>query len=83
MEICAIFLALSCISVHDSNNFIIYYDSRSALQALGSLYTLNPLVIKIQRFLCELHARLLLLDSSHVGLSGNEKADVLDKRAIQ
>ena len=74
------------ISFHDSNIFVIYSDSRSALQALGSLHTRSPLVLKIQRFLCDLHGRrkfLLLLEPSHVGLSGNEKADVLAKRTIQ
>ena len=55
-ELCAIFLALSRISFHDSDSFVIYSDSRCALQALGSLYIHNPLVLKIQRFLCELHA---------------------------
>ena len=76
---------LSRISVHDSNNFIIYSDSRNALQALGILYTRNPLVLKI-RFLCDLHPRRKFLVSfwtpSHVGLSSNEEADVLAKRAI-
>ena len=65
-ELRAIFLAPSCISFIDSNNSISYSDSRSALQALGRLYTRNPLVLKIQRFLRDLHARrkffLLLLD---------------------
>ena len=33
-ELCASFLALSRILFHDSNNFVIYLDSRNALQAL-------------------------------------------------
>ena len=81
-ELCAIFLALSRISFHDRNSFVTYSDSRSALQALGSFYTRNPLVIKIQRFLCDLHARRKLVSCwipSHV-LSRNEKADVLAKK---
>ena len=86
-ESCAIFLALSRISFHTSDNFVIYSDSRSALQALGCLYTRNPLVLKIQRFLCDLHAHRKSVSfcwiPSHVGLSGNEKADFLAKRAIQ
>ena len=81
VELCVIFLALSRISFHDSNNFVIYSDSRSALQALWSLYTRSPLVLKIQRFLFDLHAFENLY--SAVVLSGNEKADVLHKRAIQ
>ena len=55
-ELCAIFLALSRISFHDSNN-LIYSDSRSSLQVPGNLYTHNPLVLKIQRFLFDFQAR--------------------------
>ena len=54
-----------------------YSDSRSALQALGSLYTRNPLALKIKRFLWDLHACRKFVSCwipSHVGLSGNEKA---------
>ena len=66
------FSSLSRISFHNGNNFVIYFDSRSALQALESLYTRNPLALKIQCSLCNL---------APVGLSGNEKADLLTKRA--
>ena len=45
-ELCAIFLAISRISFYFSNNFVIYFESRSALQALGSLHTRNPSVLK-------------------------------------
>ena len=47
VELYAIFLAFSCIYFHETNNFVIYSDSRSALQALRSLYTHSPLVLKI------------------------------------
>ena len=47
----AIFLVLPRISFHDSATFVIYSDSWSALQALGSLYTRYHLVLGIQRFL--------------------------------
>ena len=47
-ETCDIFLALSRILFHESNNFVIYSDSRNARQALGSLYTRNSLVLKIR-----------------------------------
>ena len=63
-ELCAIFLALSRISFRDIDSFVIYSDIRCALQALGSLYTRNPLVLKIQRFLFELQPVEIL---SHVG----------------
>ena len=75
-----IFLAISRISFHDSNNFVIYSDSQSAMQALERLYTHNSLVLKIQRFLCDPTAVenvYFCWIPSHVGLSGNEKADVL------
>ena len=86
-ELYVIFLALSRISVRESNNFVTYYDSRSLLQALGRVYTRNSLVLKIQRFLCDLHARRKFVSfcwiPSNVGLSGKEKDDALAKRAIQ
>ena len=56
-ELCAIFPALSRISFHDSDSLVIHSDSRSALQAFGSFYSHNSLVLKVQRFLCRLHAR--------------------------
>ena len=86
VELCAIYLSLFRISFHESNNFVIYLDSRSAMQALGSFYTWNSLVMKILRFLCDLHSRRKCVSCwipSHVGCSGNEKAGVLTKRAIQ
>ena len=76
-ELCALFLALSCISFHDSDSFVIYSDFRSALQAFGNLYICNPLVLKIQRSLCDLHALRKFVSfcwiPSHVGLCDNEK----------
>ena len=56
-ELCAIFLDLSHISFHDSFNFVVHSDYRSALQALGSFYTRSSLVVKIQRFPRDLHTR--------------------------
>ena len=50
-QLYAIFLALPHISFHDSNNYVIYFDSRSALQTLGRLYACILLVLKIQCFL--------------------------------
>ena len=70
------------VSFLDGNNFVIYSDSRSALQALGSIYTRNPLVLKIQRFLRDFPARRKFVSCwipSLAGLSGNGKADVLAK----
>ena len=87
VELSAIFLVFSRISFHDCNNLVIYSDSRSALLALGSLYTRKSLALKIQRFLCNLYACRKFVSfcgiPSHVGLSSNEKADDLAKRAIQ
>ena len=60
-ELFAIFLDLSRISLYDSDSFVIYSDSRSALQTLGSLYTRNPIFLKIQCFLCDLSQICLLL----------------------
>ena len=81
-ELCAIFFALIRISFH-----VIYSESRSALQALGNLYSCYILILKIQLFLCDPHADRkyvsFRLNPSHVGLSGNEKVDVLVKWAVQ
>ena len=41
-ELYAIFLALSRISFHDSDSFVIYSDSRSAMQALGEFIHAIP-----------------------------------------
>ena len=38
VELCAIFLTLSHIFIYDSNNFVIYSGSRSAMQALGGAF---------------------------------------------
>ena len=43
-------IAVTRISFDTADSFIIYSDSRIALQALGSLYPCNSLVLKIQRF---------------------------------
>ena len=56
VELVAILLALTRISFDVVDSFLIYSDSRSDLQALGSLYPRNFLVLKIQRFLCDLHS---------------------------
>ena len=45
-ELVDIFLALSRIYFPDSATFVIYSDSRNAMQALGSFYTRYPLVLK-------------------------------------
>ena len=74
-----------------SSPFLVFHSTTviisSFILTLGSLYTRNPLVLKIQRFLCDAHARRKFVPFcwilSHVGLSGNEKADVLTKMAIQ
>ena len=72
-------------SNHNDSSFIIYSDSPSVFQALGKLYTRHALVLKIQRFLADLHFRrkdvFFRCVPSHVGLLGNEKADRVAKQA--
>ena len=52
VELCVIFLALTRISFHDSATFVICSDFRSAGAFIHTI--LWSLVLKIQRFLCDL-----------------------------
>ena len=65
--------------------FVVYSDSRSALQALSDLSTTHSLVSLIQTWLIRLFSRHKIVNfcwvPSHVGLAGNERADKLAKAA--
>ncbi|XP_066973192.1 uncharacterized protein [Macrobrachium rosenbergii] len=85
-EINAILKALKEILIHNGNNFIIYSDSKSVLQALESFNPLNPLILEVLEWLFLLKRREKEVKfcwvPSHVGVDGNVKADQLAKSAV-
>ena len=83
-ELAAILSALYFISFLPSGSFTIFTDSRSVLQAIGTLDLGHPLIAKVCLWL---HALSVSSEvkfcwvPSHIGVAGNEKADVLAKAA--
>jgi len=86
-EAWAILMSLNFIEQHNSNQFVIFSDSLSCLQAISGCNLNNPL---IQDILERCH--LLLLNGkqvifccipSHVQIIGNERADAAAKNALQ
>ena len=77
-EMEALVSALRYIKVSESNKFVIFCDSKSALQALLSKWV-HPSVLFILKFLIDFHAKhktvVFCWLPSHMGISGNEKAD--------
>ena len=69
-----------------NNKFVVFGDSKSALQALLSKWD-HPTVQIIMRFLVFLHTVhktvIFCWLPSHVGISGNERADSAEKAALQ
>ncbi|GBN26644.1 hypothetical protein AVEN_33393-1 [Araneus ventricosus] len=85
-EIRAILHSLSEISNYPADNYIIYSDSLSVLQALSSLHRhSHPLAFSIldlhDRLVCKGFSILLCWVPSHVGISGNEVADIAAENA--
>ena len=84
-EIKAIDLALSYITQHTHDNFIIFSDSLSVLTTIKNHNSDNVLV---QNLLLRLHTILrtktvkLFWIPSHIGIKGNEKIDSLAKEAL-
>ena len=69
-----------------NNKFVVFGDSKSALQALLSKCD-HPTVQIIMRFLVFLHTVhktvIFCWLPSHMGISGNERADSVAKAALQ
>ena len=69
-----------------NNKFVVFGDSKSALQALLSKWD-HPTVQTIMRFLVFLHTVHKTVTfcwlPSHMGISGNERADSAAKAALQ
>ena len=85
-EMEALTSALRYIKVLDSSKFVIFCDSKSALQALLSKWD-HPSVLCILKFLIDLHTThktvVFCWLPSHMGITGNEKADAAAKAALE
>ena len=84
-EIKAIDLALDHIEQSRSSDFIIFSDSLSVLQSLHNPHIENPLLLDVllkHNELTELNRIVFCWLSSHVGIKGNEKADIAAKSAL-
>ena len=86
-EACGLFFALKIIQTSNFKNGIIFSDSKSCLEALNSLKTDHPLLVKIM-------TKLRILENTgyniqfcwipgHVGIAGNETADQAAKMGLQ
>ena len=88
-ELTAIKLAVEQIKFSDNNlntKYVIYSDSKSAIEALKSYIQKNILVNQIKQAINKLYSRGFQIEvcwiPAHVGISGNEKADEKAKSAI-
>ena len=87
-ELYAIVAAIQIINNHLQNHrtFTIVSDSRSALQAIETPSADHPIISEIQSSIIELNARRKTVHfcwaPSHVGISGNERADAEAKAAV-
>lgn len=83
-ELVAIYKALEHILYCNENNYIIFTDSMSSIQALQDIFSDNPIVIRIHDIILSLYPDKLIKFCwipSHSGISGNEKADELANKA--
>ena len=81
-ELTAIILAVN--QIKESNDkyntkYVIYSDSKSAIESLKRYSNKNPLEIKIKQLINKLYVRGIIIEvcwiPAHVGIPGNEKAD--------
>ena len=85
-ELSAIWSALEIIKEHPPQKFVIFSDSRSAVEAIQNYHPKNPLVQEIKYFFHKLyedgkHIEICWIPA-HVGVKGNEEADKAAKEAI-
>ena len=84
-EICAINLALNIISKNKHNKFIIFSDLLSVLTSLRNKKLENPLIVKLLIRLDSMSSHkevIMCWIPSHIGVSGNERADLAAKSAL-
>ena len=84
-ELSAILLALDCIERSTRRNFLVCSDSMSALQALQNKLVDHPLISSILRSYHSLsrnHDIIFCWTPGHVGITGNEKADLEARKAL-
>ena len=88
-ELTAIELALEIIKKQKNKNirFVIYSDSRSALEALQGYTNKNTLIFQVKKQLSKLYSNGSIIElcwiPSHVGIGGNEMADAAAKSALK
>ena len=84
-ELFAILTAVKQILSLDKNDFVIFSDSQSALQALQVFNSVNPIVMEILEWIILAKRRGKIIKfcwvPAHVGIEGNERADELAKFA--
>ena len=86
-ELTALKTALGLIANFAHNQFIIFSDSLSALEAIKNRKFDNPLINDIFEQLCNLLSQekhvVLAWVPSHIGIPGNERADKVAKEALK
>ena len=78
-ELTAVATALDQVYDSSDSNFVVYYDSKSTLEAIKMFNSFHPLVQKVQEWLFRISCRhksvCFFWVPSHVGIHGNELAD--------
>lgn len=86
-ELLAIYHVLALLINNENNNFTIYSDSLSAVQAICDKFSNHPIVIDIHIYLRILHRKNKIVSfcwvPAHVGIEGNEIVDQKAQESTQ